>query len=177
MTGTDAVLKAQLHNMVAEDQQARQAWIAGGMNHPDPIVFNHFQVVDLRNVQALHQILDAGGVPTPDRVGRQAMNDLWLLVQHADTDVPLQERVLRALSAEGSGVARGDIAMLTDRIRGHHGLPELYATGFHRSGTQMVPNPIEDEAHVDERRAKMDMPPIADYACVLRLAYKVPPPK
>jgi hypothetical protein len=177
VTGTDAMLKAQLHNMVAEDQQARQAWIAGGMSRPDPIVVNHVEVVDQRNLQALRQILEAGGVPTPARVGRQGMHDLWLLVQHADTDVPLQERVLQALATGDSGVQRGDIALLTDRVRGHEGRPQLYGSQFHLSAKDMVPDPIEDEAHVDERRAAMDLAPLADYACMLRVIYKVAPAK
>jgi hypothetical protein len=177
VTGTDEVLKAQLHSMVAEDQQARLTWIAGGMTHPDPIVLNHVQVVDARNGKALHQMLDAGGMPTPARVGRQGMHDFWLLVQHADTDVALQERVLQALSSGDAGVPRGDIALLTDRVRGHQGRPQLYGSQFHFSGKDMVPDPIEDEAHVDERRAAMDLAPLADYACVLRVMYQAAPAK
>jgi hypothetical protein len=176
-TGTDAALTAQLHNMAAEDQQARQAWITAGMSHPDPIVFNHVQVVDLRNVQALHHMIDAGGIPTQRRVGRDGLHDFWLLVQHADTDVPLQEQVLKAFSRDDSGVPRADLALLTDRVRDHQGRPQLYGTQFHFSGNEMAPAPIEDEAHVDERRAAMDLPPLADYACGLRVVYKFAPAK
>ncbi len=175
--GTDAALQAQLHNMVAADQQARLAMIAAGMNHPDPIVSNHVQVVDLRNLKVLHQMLDADGVPTPARVGRQGMHDFWLLVQHADTDVALQERVLQALSSGDPGVPRGDLALLIDRVRRHQGRPQLYGSQFHTSGNEMLPDPIEDEAHVDERRAAMDLAPLADYACMLRVIYKVNPAK
>ncbi len=177
VNGTDAALQAQLRSMVAEDQQARQAALVGGLAHPDPIAFNHLLVVDRKNLKTLHEIIAAGGIPSQQRAGSEGIGAFWLLIQHADTDVPLQEQVLKVFSAADSGVPRDDIALLTDRVRGHEGLRQLYGTQFHQSGQQLVPDPIEDEAHVDERRATMDLAPLADYACVLQVVYKMGPPK
>jgi hypothetical protein len=36
--------------------------------------------------------------------------------------------------------------------------------------------PIEDEAHVDERRAKVGLQPLAEYATMLRGFFKQPKP-
>lgn len=172
--GTDAALKAELIKMAAEDQQARPLDLMQTLGHPDPIAFNHMLVVDRRHLRSLHEIIAVGGIPTPQRVGREGIDAFWLLVQHAD-ETALQEQVLKEFAAGNSGVAQDEIAMLTDRVRGREGRPALYGGGLHLSGKEWVPDPIEDEAHVNERRAAMDLAPLSDYLCVMRVLYKVHP--
>ncbi len=67
--------------------------------------------------------------------------------------------------------------MLTDRVRVREGRPALYGGGLHLSGKEWVSDPIEDEAHDDERRAAMGLAPLADYVCLMRVMYKVGPAK
>jgi len=172
--GTDADLKARLLRMVAEEQAALKAAIAGGFT--DPIAMNRVEVVKRTNLAALHDII-AVGVPTPERVGRAGMAAFRELVQHAVSDVVLQEQVLKAFEAVDSGIAPDAIATLTDQVRLAQGRPQLYGTSFKISPYALEPEPIEDEAHVEERRRAVGLPPMADYACVLRVAYRVAPRK
>jgi hypothetical protein len=44
--------------------------------------------------------------------------------------------------------------------------PQVYGTQFARAG----PQPIEDEEHLDERRAAVGLEPFADYAARFRAA-------
>jgi hypothetical protein len=48
-----------------------------------------------------------------------------------------------------------DLAYLTDRICMGDGVPQIYGTQWE--------HPIADPEHVDERRAKMGLPPLAEY--------------
>jgi hypothetical protein len=169
---SDVASRTRLLKMVSEDQQARTAVTKGGWGS-NPIAVNHLLVVDRRNLAVLHEVIAAGGIPTLRRVGRDGMSAFWLLVQHADDDLALQEQVLQALTSE-SGVSPGDIAMLTDRVRVHQGRPQVYGSQFKLSSQELVPDPIEDEAHVDERRKSVRLAPMADYACVMRVRYKPP---
>jgi hypothetical protein len=105
------------------------------------------------------------------------MHAFWLLVQHADSDVALQEQVLKAFEAVDSGIASEDIAMLTDRVRVAQGRPQLYGSQFKMSAGAAEPFPIEDEAHVDERRMAVGLPPMADYACEIRVMHGIAPRK
>lgn len=77
------------------------------------------------------------------------------------------------------GSIRGaDVAMLIDRVRVGQGRPQLYGSQF--TGDAAKPGdmhllPVEDPAHLDERRARMDMMPMHDYACALRATYAASP--
>jgi hypothetical protein len=79
----------------------------------------------------------------------------------------LQRRVLALLAA---AVAAGEatprqLAYLTDRVRMHEGRQQLYGTQMFGSGDgELVPWPIEDEEHVEERRAAAGLEPLVDYA-------------
>lgn len=59
--------------------------------------------------------------------------------------------------------------MLEDRVRIKEGKPQLY--GSQLSGNPLCFDPIEDEAHVDERRRSIGLEPLADYAKRFGLAY------
>ena len=65
------------------------------------------------------------------------------------------------------------LAYLTDRVRLAEGRLQVYGTQFMTAATgAQVPHPIEDAEHVDERRAAVGLPPIAEYARSLRQMYK-----
>jgi len=171
--GTDWRLRTQLLGMAVEDQDAREgAFKSAG--HQDPRALDQVAAVDARNLSALQEIIAVGGIPSVQSVGRRGVSALWLLVQHADADVALQAQVLQALSGD-RGIPQDQIAVLTDRVRIRQGRPQLYGTQFQKSAGTLAPDPIEDEAHVDERRRRMGLPPLADYTCAMRATYRLAP--
>jgi len=55
------------------------------------------------------------------------------------------------------------VAMLEDRVRTFSGLPQIYGTQFAWDERgEMQPLPLEDAARVDERRAAIGLPPLAE---------------
>jgi hypothetical protein len=60
-------------------------------------------------------------------------------------------------------VSLPDLALITDRVRVRQGLPQLYGSQFNGVDGRWIADPIEDVERLDERRASMGLPPMADY--------------
>ena len=109
--------------------------------------------------------------------GRRLVDDdgemaAWILAQRAVFDPGLQRRCLEMLEI---AVAYGDApaahyALLLDRVRMADGKDQLYGSQFVRSedGNSVVPWPIEDAEHVDERRGRVGLTPLAEQAREMR---------
>jgi hypothetical protein len=117
------------------------------------------------NLSWLKSIVTEFGWPTRTMVGEDGAHAAWLLVQHADADPKFQRRcvdlILRLPKQEYS---QTDAAYLTDRVLLAEGKAQLYGTQFTMSAGKAQPRPIEDEAHVDQRRASVGLGPLAAYA-------------
>ena len=125
--------------------------------------------VDLVSTGTISEILSGYGWPATATWGRATDDEFWLLVQHADADPALQKRALEALKQAGdSASSMQHMAYLEDRIRVHEKQPQLYGTQGQcrtENGKHLWrPDPIENEAHLDQRRAAIGMSSIADYA-------------
>jgi hypothetical protein len=120
---------------------------------------NYWDVsVDAGNTARMKDIVTQIGWPTCSRVGEEAASHAWLLVQHADRDVEFQEHCLALMKQEPPGeVLPRDMAMLEDRIRVNRNQPQLYGTQFRSVDGKPTLLPIEDEAHVDERRKQVGL--------------------
>lgn len=116
------------------------------------------------------EIIAASGWPGASQVGEDGSAAAWLLVQHADHDIELQERALMLL--EGA-VAAGEAsashyAYLTDRVCVNLDRRQVYGTQFQGSGASFGPLPITDRPRLDKRRARMGLEPFADYERFMR---------
>jgi len=120
---------------------------------------------DSTNMARLEQIISQYGWPGKSLVGDQASMAAFLVLQHAD--LPRQEKYLPMVqaAAEKGDVEKSYLAMLQDRVLMRQNKPQKY-------GTQLWNDPstgelglytIEDSVNVDQRRAEMGLPPIADY--------------
>jgi hypothetical protein len=163
---TQPALRDELKAMVDRDQQARNDF-----SNPDASKQATVVATDAANLVRLKSIVAQLGFPTRKMVGRDGVGNAWLLTQHADTDLAFQKQVLTLLETRAGGDVRpGDLAMLGDRIRVHEGKPQLYGSNFDLK--TMQPTPIEDSEHVDERRARVHLMPLADYRCVIEQMYR-----
>lgn len=167
-------LRAELLNMGAADENARNTAIADGGKQP--AVMQAVMDVDGRNLPRIRQIVAMQGFPTLAQVGRDGVEAAWLLVQHADRDPALQQRVLAELAArpDHGGVSAQAYAALTDRVLVAQHQPQRYGTQFAPKDGRLAPETMEDPAHVDQRRAAAGLPPLVDYACVLGVSYRMP---
>lgn len=124
--------------------------------------------IDVINMKRLAAIIDTYGWPGL-RFAGAASQTAFLVLQHADNAsqrkyLPL----LRAAVARGDALG-GQLAMLEDRVRIADGKAQLYGTQL--GGAPLRFDPIEDAAHVDERRRSVGLEPMADYAKHFGLTY------
>ncbi|MDE2293038.1 MAG: hypothetical protein KGL53_13225 [Elusimicrobia bacterium] len=127
--------------------------------------------VDVSNTAALKELLAVHGWFTIDAFGPQADQDAWLLVQHADHDVAFQEEVLARLEAllPSGGTRPHNYAYLFDRVAVARDRPQRYGTQGRCVGKGLwEPDPMEEPERVDERRAAVGLPPMAEYKAHFR---------
>ncbi|HUG55892.1 MAG TPA: DUF6624 domain-containing protein, partial [Candidatus Limnocylindrales bacterium] len=156
-------LRTELIAMAEEDLRVRSELEAEGSLQEG--YAPRMEEVHRRNAERLGQIVTAHGWPGRSLVGDVASRAAWLVLQHAIGDPSLQRRGLEWLrgAAERGDVPEIEVAMLEDRIRVFEGRPQRYGTqlDLDRNG-KLAPCPIEDEAGVDERRARLGLPPMAE---------------
>ncbi len=152
-------LRDELLSMSRADQQARSQ--IGN----DPAAVDEVARLDAAHTARLKAIVDRHGWPGKSLVGEDGARAAWLIVQHADHEPAFQERCLALMEqavARGE-VAKIDFAYLTDRVRVAQGRKQVYGTQFTLADGEPVPQPIEDEATVDQRRRDLGLPPLAEY--------------
>lgn len=169
-------LRSLLRGMAERDQAIRHLIIADPKN---PALAARMKAVDASDRAQMKQIIQKYGWPGYDLVGTTDASTAWLIVQHSDDDKAFQRRCLPLLqSAVRRGQAKpSDLAYLTDRILRGEGKPQIYGTqGATNAQGIFVPPPMEDPAHVDQRRASVGLPPLAEYLKTLQQMYH-PDPK
>lgn len=172
-----ALARALAHR-AALDQAARNAYIEAS-SHGDTsagALMKRVVAVDASNLAWLKSQVLAHGFPTVAQVGGQGVENAWLLTQHADRDTAFQAGVLAQLKAQlkTEPFMRQDYAMLSDRVRLAQGHKQVYGSQLRMRHGAMSMRPVIDPARLDQRRAAMDLMPIADYCCVLGAYYHAP---
>jgi hypothetical protein len=166
-------VRRQLLAMVDEDQAQRNAWViankAGAGSAATTRLLAATTDGDRKRTAALQAIVAKLGWPRTSLVGDDGAHAAWLLVQHADLDPDFAKRALALMTPlAGTGeVDERDYAYLYDRVAVHDGRPQRWGTQF-KDG---YPNPIEDEAHVDDRRAKIGLQSMAAYKRQMNALY------
>ncbi|MFA6957352.1 MAG: DUF6624 domain-containing protein [Thermoanaerobaculia bacterium] len=162
-------LCAELLELRNRDQLIRRKWLADREN---PAVQAEVDEVDRANLVEIERIIAKHGYPGRSLVGAKAAGSAWTIIQHAD--LATQKKYLDVMTkAVDSGDLEGALLATTvDRIRIREGKPQVYGSQFHEVDGGMVPQPIEDPEHVDERRAKVGLQPLAEYAALMNEMYK-----
>jgi hypothetical protein len=164
----DLVAIAQeISKMCTSDQEMRERNLSSDDEFWD-------ESVDIANTKRMKEIVQKIGWPTISKVGTDASHDAWLLVQHADHDIEFQMNCLALMKEVPSGdIDVLHIVYLEDRVRVNQGVGQLYGTQFTQEDERHIPRPIEDELHVDERRAAMGMGTLAEQIAHMYKKYPI----
>lgn len=165
-------LQIELIRMYVDDQAARgnimQDIISKHKIDSTKITHDGGVFVDERNRNRLKEIFKEYGFPTRKLVGKDAMQGIFLMIQHSDGDKEWQKSQLPNIE---KAVKNGDMdgqsyAYLYDRIQINSGEKQLYGTQFAKV------DPInkivelaetEDLENLDRRRMEIGMMPIEMY--------------
>lgn len=105
------------------------------------------------NAARLEEIIDAIGYPSRSKVGHEASDAAWLIVQHAISEPALMKRCYVLIKEAGDDVSQQNIAYLYDRICYFEGRPQRYGTQFDDRGMY----PVEDKAEMVRLREALQL--------------------
>ena len=158
--GSEPTLSDELVTMAAADQEIRTRV----NQHPDDkTLMATWGKEDAQREARLIEIVKIFGWPTLHLVGSRGASAAWLLTQHASA--PFLKACLPAMkqAAERGELPWGDVALSIDRDRIYDGMKQIYGSQFRRNSKgEWEEYPIEDVAHVDERRRAMGLQPFAE---------------
>lgn len=159
----EPALRDELLKMAEQDQAARREAARGNFQNKE--ANERMAAVDRKNTARLKEVIAQKGWPGLTLVSKRAAHAAWMMVQHADLDRDFQKQCLPLLEkAVAQGEAEGqDLAYLTDRVLVADKKPQRYGTQFATVDGKTVLQPLEDEAHVDERRAAVGLGTLAEY--------------
>jgi hypothetical protein len=124
-----------------------------------------------RNAKILSEIIDSIGYPTIDKVGKEANEATWLIIQHSigqpefmRTCAELLETAVRENKADLKS-----LAYLTDRIAVFEEKLQLYGTQFDwDENGNLSPNPFDDLNKVNERRKSIGLNSMEEQIEIIR---------
>ncbi|MBO9666148.1 MAG: hypothetical protein J7501_04985 [Bdellovibrio sp.] len=154
-------LSEEINHMMREDQVVREALAATGElfhgYHPA------MEKVHLKHAHRLADLIEEHGFPTLDKVDKETCIAALRLVLHAISwpDFMRAQEVILVDLAKAGKVPKAYVAMLVDRIRFYEGRRQVYGTNsdWDENGILRVTD-VEDETHLNERRATMELNPI-----------------
>ena len=110
-------------------------------------------------------ILEKYGWLGEPEVGEDGASGLWYVIQHADYQMQSKYLPMMKVALKEKKLKGGRFALLEDRMALREGRKQIYGSQVSsnaKTGEQFVA-PIENPESVDQRRAEMELPPLAQY--------------
>lgn len=124
-----------------------------------------------RNAKILEEIIDTIGYPTVDKVGKEASEAAWLVIQHSIGEPNFMKKSAKLLKVavnENKADPKG-LAYLTDRIAVFEGKPQLYGTQFDwDENGEMNPNKFDDIVKVNQRRQAIGLNTLEEQTYIMK---------
>jgi len=158
-------LRAELEHIHDLDQNDRHN-VSGFIGAQKDSVVAHMTLYDSLNLVRVTAIIDSAGWLGADVLGQKANQALFLVIQHGDAKPEIQAQYLPLMrEAVDEGRANSwELALLEDRVRVNHHQPQIYGSQIGWKDGKPYMQPIEDEEHVNERRAAVRLEPLEKYA-------------
>ena len=134
--------------------------------------YNHeMENLHIHHAELLNEIIDKIGFPTIEKVGIEASESAWLIIQHAISKPDFMKKCLNLLEniiVENKAYEK-KLAHLTDRIAVLEGKPQLYGTQFDwdKNG-ELSPNTSDDFLKVNSRRFKIGLNTLEEQTIIIR---------
>jgi hypothetical protein len=124
------------------------------------------------NADILEQVIDRIGYPTIEKVGAQASEAAWLVIQHSIGKPDFMRKcaaLLKEAVEQGKAEMR-DLAYLTDRIAVLENKPQIYGTQFDWDENGILnPNKLDAYEMVNRRRTSVGLNTIEEQTLLMRL--------
>ncbi|WP_062052843.1 DUF6624 domain-containing protein [Aquimarina longa] len=124
-----------------------------------------------KNAKTLNEIINKIGYPTLDKVGKEANEATWLIIQHSIGQPNFMKKCVKLLeiAVHQNKANSKNLAYLTDRIAVFENKPQLYGTQFDwdESG-ELSPNIFDDLKKVNQRRKSIGFNSIEEQTKIIR---------
>lgn len=124
-----------------------------------------------QNAEFLQEIINDIGFPSIDKVGEEAYEATWLIIQHAIAQPKFMKSCAKLLeiAVHERKAKHIHLAYLTDRIAVFEGKPQLYGTQFDWDDNgEMSPHYFEDINLVNERRKSVGLNAMEEQTKIIR---------
>ena len=162
-------VKKELEKIYSSDQGIRDEYVNAQKKYvtkhrvTDSLakIMMHYDSI---NIVKVTKILDRYGWLGEDKVGARGNVTLFLVIQHADLAVQQKYLPMMRKAMKAGKASAGSLALLEDRVALGEGRKQLYGSqlAMKKDGSFYL-LPLQDPDHVDLRRAKVGLGPIADY--------------
>jgi hypothetical protein len=167
-------LRAELLAMEKVDQDARMRCTTMAPDEQAKCFEQVSITIDAPNTKRLSQLFDRYGFPGTAKVGKDGFQAFMIVLQHSPTDdlrVKSLEPITKAF--RGKELPPMAYANFIDRLRLHQGKKQLYGSGFDMKDGKFVMSPTQDVKNLEKRRARIGLPPMAEYVRDLEELYHV----
>lgn len=124
-----------------------------------------------KNANTLNEIINKIGYPTLDKVGKEANEATWLIIQHSIGQPNFMKKCVNLLEVAvlKNKANSKNLAYLTDRIAVFENKPQLYGTqlDWDESG-ELSPNIFDDLKKVNQRRKSIGLNSIEEQTKIIR---------
>ena len=124
-----------------------------------------------RNAKILNNIIDTIGYPTFDKVGKEANEATWLIIQHSIGQPEFMKKSAKLLekAVSENKADPKSLAYLTDRIAVLEGKEQLYGTQFDWDEYgNLSPNHFDNINEVNERRKSIGLNTLEEQTEIIR---------
>ncbi len=129
------------------------------------------QALHNQNARHLDDIIDTIGYPTIDKVGEEASEAAWLVIQHSIAQPNFMRKCAKLLK-EAVATKKANpinLAYLTDRIAAFEGRPQLYGTQFDwDENGELSPNAFDGLIKVNQRRKSIGLNTLEEQTSKMR---------
>ncbi len=126
----------------------------------------------ISNAKKLNEIMNTiGGYPTIDKVGKEASDSAWLVIQHAIMQPHFMKKCLLLLkiAVDEKKANPINLAYLSDRIATFENNLQSYGTQFDWDELgQMSPLPYDDLKKVNQRRKSLGLNSLEEQTQIMR---------
>lgn len=124
-----------------------------------------------RNAKKLSDLIDKIGYPTIDKVGKEANEATWLIIQHSIGQPEFMNKCAKLLekAVSENKADPKSLAYLTDRIAVFEGNLQLYGTNFDWDEYgKLSPNHFDDLIKVNKRRKSIGLNTLEEQTEIIR---------
>jgi hypothetical protein len=128
-----------------------------------------------RNAKTLNEIIDKIGYPTTEKVGKEASEATWLVIQHSIGQPAFMKKCVKLLefAVSENKANLKNLAYLTDRVAVFEGKPQLYGTQFDWDENGVLsPNNFDDLQKVNQRRKSVGLNSLEEQIDIIRIQAK-----